>query len=90
VDISSKFGIPKIQFTDHMNPKKEDQCVDVSVLLEGGIKYSQEEIWRQSVEQRLKERPSRDCSIWGSIPYTANKSSHYCRYQEVFGNRSLI
>ena len=27
------FGIPKIQFTDHMKPKKEeDQNVDASVL----------------------------------------------------------
>jgi hypothetical protein len=28
------------------------------------------EIWGQSVEQRLKERPSRDCPTWGSITYT--------------------
>jgi hypothetical protein len=27
-------------------------------FLEGGTKYSQEEIWRQSVEQRLNEKPS--------------------------------
>ena len=30
-------------------------------FLEGGTKYSQKEIWRQSVDQRLKERPFRDC-----------------------------
>jgi hypothetical protein len=42
--------------------KKDDQSVDASVLLRrGGAKYSQEEIWRQSVEQRLKKRLSRDC-----------------------------
>jgi hypothetical protein len=29
-------------------------------FLEGGSKYPWEEIQRQSVEQRLKERPSRD------------------------------
>jgi hypothetical protein len=34
--------------------KKEDQSVDTSVLLRMGTKYSQEEIWRKSVEQRLK------------------------------------
>ena len=34
----------------------------------GGTKYPWEEIQRQSVEQRLKERLSRDCPIWGSIP----------------------
>ena len=54
--------VPKIQFTDHMKLKKKDsQSVDVSVLLRSEPKYSREEIWRQSMEQRLKERPSRDC-----------------------------
>jgi hypothetical protein len=33
------FEIPKIQFTDHMKPKKkEDQSVDASVLLRRGNK----------------------------------------------------
>jgi hypothetical protein len=41
----------------------------VQSFLEGGTKYSQEEIQRLSVEQRLKERPSRDCPTWVSIPY---------------------
>jgi hypothetical protein len=27
------FRIPKIQFTDHIKPKKKDQSVDASVLL---------------------------------------------------------
>ena len=31
-----------------------------SPFLEGGAKYTQEEIHRQNMEQRLKERPSRD------------------------------
>ena len=39
-------------------------------FLEGGTKYPWKEIQRQSVEQKLKERPSRDCHTWGSIPYT--------------------
>jgi hypothetical protein len=51
--------------------KKKDQSVDVSVLLRG--RKIQEEIGRQSVEQRLKERPSRDCPTRGSIPYTVIK-----------------
>jgi hypothetical protein len=37
-------------------------------FLKGGIKYSQEE-YGNSVEHRLKERPSRDCPTWGTIPY---------------------
>jgi hypothetical protein len=39
VDIAQKFRIPKIQFTDHMKPKKkEDQNMDASVLLKRGNK----------------------------------------------------
>jgi hypothetical protein len=30
-------------------------------FLEGGTKYSQEEIGKQNMEQRLKERSSRNC-----------------------------
>jgi hypothetical protein len=52
-------------------------------FLKGVTKISQEQIWRQSVEQRLKERPSRNCSMWGSIPYTVTKPILYSRYQEV-------
>jgi hypothetical protein len=44
--------------------KKEDQSVGDSVLLRR-TKYSQEQIWRSSVEQRLKERLPRDCPTWG-------------------------
>jgi hypothetical protein len=39
MDITQKFGIPKIQSTDHMKPKKEeDQTVDASVLFRRGNK----------------------------------------------------
>jgi hypothetical protein len=54
--------IPKIQFIDHMKlKKKEDLSVDPSVLLRRGTKFPYEGMQRQNVEQRLKERPSRDC-----------------------------
>ena len=43
--------------------KKEDQSVGASVLLRKGNKILIEQIWRQSVEQRLKERPFRDCKV---------------------------
>jgi hypothetical protein len=59
-------------------------------FLEGWTNYSQEEIWRQSVEQRLKERPSVDYPTWGSIPYSATKPWYYCRCWEVFADGSLI
>jgi hypothetical protein len=62
--------------------KKVDQSVNASVLLRGGNKI-QEEIWRQSVEQRLKKRPSRDCPTSRSIPYTVTKHGCYCGCQEM-------
>jgi hypothetical protein len=68
--------------------KKEEQML--WSFLEGGTKYSWEEIQRQSVEQRLKERPSRDCPTWGSIPYTVTKPRHYCGCKEVLSDRRLI
>ena len=43
-------------------------------FLEGGTKYSWKEIQRQSVKQRLKERPSRDCPTCRIIPYTVIKT----------------
>jgi hypothetical protein len=55
-------------------------------FLEGGRKYSQEQIRRQSVEQRLKERPPRDCLTGGSNPYTVTKYRHYCGCQEVYAD----
>jgi hypothetical protein len=73
--LAPKLWIPKIQFTDLMKHKKEDQSVDPSVLLR--TKHSWEQIWRQSVEQGLKERSSRDSSTWGCIPYTVTKPWHY-------------
>jgi hypothetical protein len=59
-------------------------------FLEGETKYSQEEIWRQIVEQRLKERPSRDCPTWGYIPYTVANPGHYCGFWEVLADRREI
>jgi hypothetical protein len=47
--------------------KKEDQNVDARSFLERRTIYSQEQLWRQNVEQRMKERPSRDCLTLGSI-----------------------
>jgi hypothetical protein len=70
--------------------KKEDQSMGAPVLLRRRTKNSQEQIWKYSVEQRLKERPSRDCPTWGFIPYTVTKTRQYCGCQEVHAERSLI
>jgi hypothetical protein len=89
--LAPKLRIPIIQFTDHLKLKKKvDQSVGALKLLRRGPKYSQEEICRQSVEQRLKERPSRHCLDWGSILYTAIKPRHYCGCQGVLADRMLI
>jgi hypothetical protein len=37
------------------------------------------EIKGQRMEQRLKERPSRDCLTWESIPHADTKPRYYCR-----------
>jgi hypothetical protein len=42
--------------------KKSSVFVFMLQYLEGGAKYSREEIRIQSVKQKLKERPFRDCS----------------------------
>jgi hypothetical protein len=59
-------------------------------FLEKETKYSWEEIQRQSIEQRLEERPSRDCPTWKSIPYTDFKPRHNCGCQEFLADRNLI
>jgi hypothetical protein len=45
VDISQKFGIPKIKFTIHMKlKKKEDQSVDNLIFLRRGNKIPTERV----------------------------------------------
>jgi hypothetical protein len=59
-------------------------------FLEGGIKYPWKELQRQSMEQRLKESPFRDCPTWASILYITTKHKHYCGCQQDLADRSLI
>ena len=47
--------------TDQMMLQKEDQSVDASVL---SRRWEQNTYERQSMEQILKERPSRVCPTW--------------------------
>ena len=53
--------------------KKQDQSMYTRVLLRKGNKILMGANIEQSVEQRLKERLSRDCPIWGFIPDTVTK-----------------
>ena len=89
--LAKKFGIPKIQFTEHMKLRRRKTKVWVLwSFLARGTKYSQEQIQRQSIEQRQKKRTSRQYPTWGSTPYTVTKPRHYCGCQEVLADRSLI
>jgi hypothetical protein len=69
--------------------KKEDQVWMLQSFLEEGPKLLRKEILRLSVEQRLKERSSRNCPTWTFILYTDTKSRQYCRCQ-LLADRSLI
>ena len=44
----------------------------------------------KKMHQTLKERPSRDSTTLGSNPSSYTKPWHYCWYQEVLADRSLI
>jgi hypothetical protein len=70
--------------------KNKDQSVDALVLFRRENKVLTGANMEKSVEQRLKERPSRGCPTWGFILYTVTKTRHYCRCQEVLADRSLI
>jgi len=63
-------------YRPHEAQEEERQKVDALVFLRRENKI-QEEIWRQSVEHRLKERPSRNSHTWGFIPHAVIKPSHY-------------
>jgi hypothetical protein len=90
VDISPE--VHKTQDSIHRPHEAQEGRIniDASVLLRRGNKILREEIWIQSMEQRSKERPSRDYPTWESIPYSVTKPRHYCRCQEVVAERSLI
>jgi hypothetical protein len=54
--LAQRLGVPKIQFTNHMElKKKEDRTVDISVLLRRWNNLPWKELDRQRVEKRLKE-----------------------------------
>jgi len=60
MNVRPNLRIPKIQSTDKIKLKKlEDQRIDASVLLRRGNKVFNEEIGRQSAEERLREWLSR-------------------------------
>ena len=79
--IPPKLRVPKIQFTDHMKFKKEDQSLGASVLLRRG-----KDVTGVNMEIKCRAetegRSSRDCPTSGFIPYTVTKPRHYCGCHE--------
>jgi hypothetical protein len=70
--------------------KEEDQHVGASVLLRKGNKILKGGNMETKCRARLKERSSRDCPSWESIPYKDTKLKHYCGCQEVLDDKRLI
>ena len=77
MDISPKTRNSQDTIHRPLVAQEEERPKEDWSFLEGETKYSLEEIQRQSVEQRLKESPSRDCYAWGSIPYTVTDPRRY-------------
>jgi hypothetical protein len=63
---------------DVQRVRKLKQCVAVGDGELGVATGKSQEIQGQRMEQRLKERPVRDCHTWGSIPYAHTKPRHDC------------
>jgi hypothetical protein len=72
-----------------LKKRKTNMWIILSFLVRG-TKYPQEDLQRLSMEQRLEEKPSRDCPTLGSIPYSVTKLTQYCGCQEVPADKNLI
>jgi hypothetical protein len=72
-----------------LKKRKTNMWIILSFLVRG-TKYPQEDLQRLSMEQRLKESPIRYYPTWSSIPYTITKPRHYCGFQEVLADSSMI
>jgi hypothetical protein len=90
VDIIPKANTQDTIYRPHEDPDKGRLKCECFSPFYKGEKYSRKEIQKQSVEQRLKERPSRNCPTYESIPNTDTKPRHYFGCQEVLADRSLI
>jgi hypothetical protein len=95
--ITQKLRMPKIQFTDHTKLKKEDQRVEVSVLLRRQIKQTNKQTNTQRMKYRVKLW-SRDWRKGHSETAPPGYPSHiqspkadtFYRCQEVLADRTRI
>jgi len=90
--LAQKLELPKIQFTDHMKFKKDNQNIDASVLLRRGNKNIHrrkygDKVWSRDWRNGHSETaPPRDTALI----HTSTKPRQHCWSQEVHTYRSLI
>ena len=87
--MAPKLKILKIQFTDHMTLKKEDQSVGASVLRKGNkilMGANTETKYKAETEGKAIQR----LPTCGFIPNAVTKPRHYCGCQEVLAEWNLI
>jgi len=88
--LAQKFGLSKIEFTDHMKlKKKEDQSMDTSVLLRRGNKIF------KGGNKETKCGAETEGKIIQRLPHLEihpiyRQPRQYCRCQEVLDGRNLI
>jgi hypothetical protein len=89
--LALKFGIPKIQFTDHMKLKKKAyQSVDTFILLRRRDKIPMGEVTETKCGAETEGKAIQRLPHLGSIPYTVTKPRHYCGCQQELVDRCLI
>jgi hypothetical protein len=72
--LAQKLRIPKIQFTNHMNLKKEDQSVDTSVLLRREDKIPLEGVTETKFGEETEGMTIQRLSHQGIHPIYSHKS----------------
>jgi hypothetical protein len=70
--------------------KKEDQGMDTSVLLRKENKILTKGDTETKCGTETEGKAIQRLLHLGFTPYTVTKSRHYCGYQEVLADRSLI
>ena len=70
--------------------RKEDQSVDISILLRRGNKIPMDRVTEKMFRAEIKRRAIQRLPHLGFIPYTITKPRHYCVCQQVLAERGLI
>jgi hypothetical protein len=70
--------------------KEEDQSVDTSILLRRENKIPMEGVTDIKCGAKTEEMTIQRLLHLGIYQYTITKPRHYCGFQQVFADRSLI